>query len=124
MTQFFWSGIHGDVLHFCRLCNVFQRAGDKWGVTRAPLQQMELIDRPFKRVAVDVVEPITPASDSSKRCILTVIDYVTMYPDAVALARIRHDHCGRGLYSYVELAEEIICGQSPSGVTLCIFIFF
>ncbi len=79
MTQLFWPGIHGDVLCFCRSCDVCQRTADQGRTARAPLQQMELIDKPFKRVAVDLVGPIAPASNSGKRYIFTVIDYATRY---------------------------------------------
>ena len=49
---------------------------------------MEFIDRPFKRVAVDLVGTIALASDNGKLYILTVIDYETRYIEAVALSRI------------------------------------
>ena len=47
-----------------------------------------LTDWPFKRVAVDIVGPIEPRSDKKSRYILTMIDYVTRYPEAVALLSI------------------------------------
>ena len=50
----------------------------------------------LKRVTVNLVGPITPASDNGKRYILTVINYATRYPEAVALFEDRHYHCGRG----------------------------
>ena len=45
-----------------------------------------MISTPFKRVAVDIVDPIKPRSD--QKCIeavYTMIDYATRYPEAVAL---------------------------------------
>ncbi len=50
-----------------------------------PLQQMPLIDQLFKRVAVDLVGPINPVLGSGKRYILSLVDYATRYPEAVAL---------------------------------------
>ena len=45
---------------------------------------MPLIDTPFKRVALDIVGPTEPRSDKKSRYILTMIDYATRYPEAVA----------------------------------------
>ena len=49
---------------------------------------MPLIDTPFKRVAVDLVGPITPACERGHRYILTLVDYATRYPEAVPLKNI------------------------------------
>ncbi len=66
------------------ILSIMWRLPANWG----QLQQMELIDRPFKSVAVDLLGPMTPASDNDKRCILTVIDHATRYLEAAALSRI------------------------------------
>ena len=49
---------------------------------------MLIIDTPFKRVAVDLVGEIFPASSRGHRYILTVVDYATRYPEAVPLKNI------------------------------------
>ena len=49
---------------------------------------MPLIDTPFKRVAVDIVGPITPPSEAVHRYILTLDDYATRYPEAALLKKI------------------------------------
>ena len=56
--------------------------------TKVPLQKMPLIDQPFKRVAVDLVGPISPPSENGHQYILTLVDYATRYPEAIALKRI------------------------------------
>ena len=53
-----------------------------------PLGQMPLIDRPFKRVAVDLGGPIAPMTDRGNRYILTMVDYATRYPEATALKSV------------------------------------
>ena len=57
-------------------------------VTRVPMERMPLIETPFERVAVDIVGPIQPVSDSKNRYILTLMDYATRYPEAVPLPGI------------------------------------
>lgn len=49
---------------------------------------MPFIEVPFKRVAVDLVGPIQPATSKGNRYILTVVDFATRYPEAVALKGI------------------------------------
>ena len=38
---------------------------------KVPLEMMPLIDKPFKRVAIDLVGPISPPSEEGHRYILT-----------------------------------------------------
>jgi len=49
---------------------------------------MPIIGVPFQHIGEDLVGPIIPASSSGKRYILTVVDYVTRYLEAVALSGI------------------------------------
>ena len=58
LSNFYWPGVHGDVVRFCRFCDICQRTIEKGRNPKAPLQSMPLIDVPFKRVAIDLVGPI------------------------------------------------------------------
>ena len=87
-SHFYWPGMQADATRFCRSCDVCQRTLPKGKVTKVPLGRMPLIDTPFKRIAMDLVGPIHPASDRGHRYILTVMDYATRYPEAVALTNI------------------------------------
>ena len=57
-------------------------------VPKVPLQKMPLIDKPFKRVATDLVGPIRPPSEEGHRYILTLVDFATRYPEAVPIKTI------------------------------------
>ena len=46
---------------------------------------MPLTDVPFRRVAIDLIGPINPTTNEGHRYILTIVDYATRYPEAVAL---------------------------------------
>ena len=65
-TNFFWSRLHDVVTSFYRLCDVCQKMVPKGSVPRAPLKDMLLIDQPFKRVAIYLVEPIAPTGDKGQ----------------------------------------------------------
>lgn len=53
-----------------------------------PLGKMPVIDIPFLRVAVDLKGPIKPVTARKNRYILTIVDYTTRYPEAIALPNI------------------------------------
>ena len=95
--SFFWPGVCGDVARFCKSCDICQRTIRKGHVTKVPLGKLPLIDTPFKRVSVQLVGPIQPRSDRKSRCILTMIDYATRYPEAVALPSIETERVAEAL---------------------------
>ena len=75
------------------------------------MDQMPTIDIPFKRIAVDLIGPIFPVSESGNRYILTVVDYATRYPEAVALPSIETTRVAEALfdiYSRVGFPEEVL----------------
>ena len=72
---------------------------------------MPLIDTPFKRVAIYIVGPIEPRSDKKSRYILTMIDYATRYPEAVALPSIETERVAEALiamFSRVGIPSEML----------------
>ena len=72
-----------DVTSFCRSSDVCQKTTAKGSVPCVPLGDMPIIDMPFRRVAVDLVGPISPPSEKGHRYILTLVDYATRSPEAV-----------------------------------------
>lgn len=83
--KFMWPGMSSEVGRFCRSCDACQRTVDKGRVPKVKLGRMPIIDEPFKRVAVDIVGPLEPRASDGSRYILTIVDYATRYPEAVAL---------------------------------------
>ena len=76
-----------------------------------PLEKLPLVDKPFKRVAVDLVVPIHPPSEMGRRYILTLVDYTTRYPDALPPRSISTEEVAEGLvsmYSRLGVPEEIL----------------
>ena len=103
-----------DVTRFCHSCDVCQRTISKGRVPKVPLGKMPVIDTPFKRVAIDLVGEIFPASSRGHRYILTVVDFATRYPEAVALKNISTTAVAEALVSIfarVGIPEEILSDQ-------------
>ena len=95
---------------------IFDRTIQKGRITKVPLGKLPLIDTPFKRVAVDIVGPIEPRSERKSRYILTMIDYATRYPEAVALPGIETERVAEALvemFSRVGIPDVMLtdCGS-------------
>ena len=117
---FFWPGICGDVARFCKSCDICQKAIRKGRITKVHLGKLPLIDTPFKRVSVQLVGPIEPRSDEKSRYILTMIDYATRYPEAVALPSIETERVAEvliGMFSRVGIPSEMLI-EHESRVTI------
>nr|XP_034325279.1 uncharacterized protein LOC105323550 isoform X4 [Crassostrea gigas] len=97
LAEFYWPGVQSDVRRFCQSCDICQRTTPKGRTTKVPLGKMPLIDEPFKRVAVDLVGPIQPATDRGNRYILTLVDFASRYPEAVALKGIEAERVAEAL---------------------------
>jgi hypothetical protein len=115
VAEFYWPGVCVDVSRYCRSCDICQRTIAKGKVSKVPLGKMPLIDTPFKRVAVDIVGPIEPMTDRKNRYILTMVDYATRYPEAVALSSIETEKVAEALvdmFSRLGIPEEMLtdCG--------------
>ena len=112
ITQtFFWPGISKDVRRYCSTCDVCQRVGKRGDHPKARLSPMPVIEEPFSRVAVDLVGPLPNPSPSGKKYILTVVDYATRYPEAVALTNIQADTVASalvGIFTRVGFPQEIL----------------
>ena len=103
LTYFFWPGLHEDVANFCQSCDVCQKTVPKGSLPRAPSGDMPLIDQHFKKIAIDLVGPIVPASDKRHRNILTLVDYVTRYPEAVLLKNVDTETVAKALLDLYSL---------------------
>jgi len=122
LAAFYWPGILGDINRFCKSCDICQKTIPKGKVPKVPLQKMPLVDSPFKRVAIDLIGPIGPASEDGHRYILTLVDYATRYPEAVALKRIDTETVAEALvdmFSRLGIPEEILSDLGTQFVSDC-----
>jgi hypothetical protein len=116
MSQFYWPGIQGDVRRHCMSCDICQKTTPRGKVGKIPLGVMPLIATPFERVAVDLIGPLFPVTDRGNRYILTVVDYATRYPEAVALPRIETEYVAEALleiFSRVGVPKEMLSDLGP-----------
>ncbi len=111
ISEFYWPGCKSDIRRFCQSCKPCQLTVPKGRVAKVKLGRMPLMDTPFKRVAVDIIGPIFPASEKGNRFILTMVDYATRYPEAVALPSIETERVAEAIVdmiSRVGVPEEVL----------------
>ena len=84
------------------------------------------IKTPFKRVAVDLIGSIHQPSKEGHRYILTLVDYATRYPEAIALKSITTKVVAEALvtiynrYSRVGLPEKVRSDMGTQFTSECI----
>lgn len=115
-SDFYWPGAALDVRTYCRSCDVCQRMSQK-RTKPVPLVKMPIIDTPFSRISMDIVGPLTPMSADGHRYILTVIDWATGFPEAVALKSIDSISVSEALlaiFSRVGIPHTILSDQGTN----------
>ena len=105
LTNFYCLGIHQDVVSFFRSYDVCQKTVSKVRVAKVPLGKIKLMDLLFKRVAVDLIDLLMPASDKGHRYVLTLVDYAKRYPEAVPLKNIDTERVAEALLNLLYTVE-------------------
>ena len=95
-SRFSWPGVMQDIIRFVKSCITCQKHCNK--LPRLPVQQADIVDRPFDKVAIDIVGPLT-VTDNKYRYILTLIDTATRWPEAVPLREIRTTDVASALFN-------------------------
>ena len=119
---FYWPSIQGDVSRRCKSCDICQKMVNKGSVPKVLLEKMPLIDMPFKRVAIDLIGPISPPSKEGHRYILTLVDDTTRYPEAVPLKNIDTETVAEALvdiFSRLGIPEDILSDLGTQFVSDC-----
>ncbi|KYO35824.1 hypothetical protein Y1Q_0020553 [Alligator mississippiensis] len=84
-VNFYWPRIAQSVTDYCKSCETCQQKGKSGDKQRAPLQPLPIIDQHFQRVGIDIVGLLRHRTHRGKKYILTLVDFATQYPMAVAL---------------------------------------
>ena len=77
--QYYWKGMNKDIRKYianCALCRC-----NKAKVQQYPLQMTEIPDKPFDKIAIDLVTDCETSTSGNKH-ILTIIDHLTGWPEA------------------------------------------
>ena len=77
--QYYWKGMNKDIRKYIANCMLCHR--EKAKVQYYPLQMMEILDRPFDKIAIDLIMECYTSTSGIKH-ILTIIDHLTGWPEA------------------------------------------
>ena len=77
--QYYWKGMNKDIRKYIANCTLCDR--EKAKIQHYPLQMMEIPDRPFDKIAVDLITECDTSTSDNKH-ILTIIDHLTEWPKA------------------------------------------
>lgn len=98
-----------DVCQWCHSCTPCATQKPPAKKTVAPLTPLP-VEGPFDRAAVDIVGPLPQTHDGSKY-IIVFCDYLTTWPEALALPDTKADRIAR------VFVEEVNCLPSRSSST-------
>ena len=77
--QYYWKGMNKDIRKYITNCVLCQWKKAK--VQQYPLQMIEIPDRPFDKIAIDLVTECKTSTSGNKN-ILTIMDHLTGWPEA------------------------------------------
>ena len=86
--QYYWKGMNKDIRKYIANCTLCCR--EKAKVQTYPLQMTEISDRPFDKIAIDLVIECE-ASTSGNKHILTIIDHLTGWPEVSPILDLSAD---------------------------------
>ena len=77
--QYYWKGTNKDSWKYIANCTLCHR--EKAKIQHYPLQMMEIPDRPFGKIAIDLITECKTSTSGNKH-ILTIIDHLTGWQEA------------------------------------------
>ncbi|XP_037505621.1 uncharacterized protein LOC119381945 [Rhipicephalus sanguineus] len=117
LADFFWPGMHKDVENFVASCDICQKTTNRGSARKVPLERMPLVDTPFRKVAIDILCPLKPTTRRGNKYILTLVDYATRFPEAIALPSIESERVAEALlkiFSRVGVPEEMLSDRGSN----------
>ena len=80
--QYYWKGMAEDVKDYIQRCPACRQ--EKARLQSYPLHMTEIPDRPFNKIAMDLVTDFTESNKGNKH-ILTIIDLLMGWPEAIPI---------------------------------------
>lgn len=77
---------------------------------------MEIVNEPFKKIAIDIVGEL-PRTTTGYKYILTIVDYATRYPEAIPSRTTNAKAVAEALIQYfsrVSIPDEIVSDQGSN----------
>jgi transposase InsO family protein len=96
---FYWPGMRGDVEKYVGNCHDCQRLKPRHEF-KAPLGDVAEPIRAFELTAMDILGPF-PVTPSKNRYLLTFMDHLTRYAEAIPIPHITAQQCARAYATHI-----------------------
>ena len=98
LQRYYWPGIFTKVANYCQSCEVCQKSNPRHP-PKAKMMAIPLIEQLFRYIAMDIVGPL-PCTQRENQFILTICDYTTHYPEAIAMPSVEATRITKGVVSF------------------------
>ena len=115
LSHFYWPGLKGDVVKFCKSCHTCQVVG-KPNQRPSPAPLKPIPEELFSRILVDCVGPL-PKTRSGNQYLLTIMRANTRFPEAIP---VRNTKVVKALINFIGLPRHV---QSDQGSNFMSGIF-
>ena len=95
MSRFTWPGVTKDISNYVKPCEICQKHAMK--KPKLPLGKMEMVTKPFEKVAIDIIGPLSE-THKNNNYILTLVDFSTRWPEAVPLKMAKTENVAEALF--------------------------
>ncbi|BFZ03151.1 hypothetical protein BsWGS_06190 [Bradybaena similaris] len=118
--NFYWPDINNEVKKKCKSCAECQITRPEGKFPKATLQVTDIPSRPFEKVAIDIIGPMSVPSERGNLYILTLVDLCTRWPEAIPLRTITSEAVAEALlliFSRVGFPNTILSDNGPQFVS-------
>ena len=86
--QYYWKGMNKDICKYITNCALYKR--EKAGTQQYPLKMTDIPDRPFDKIAIDLVSDLNIPTSANQH-ILTIIAHLTGWLEAFSVPNKKVD---------------------------------
>ena len=97
--RFYWPGMRRNVEAYVQKCHTCQQTKPRHEF-RAPMGEVTEPTTPFEVTAMDVLGPF-PRTENGNRYLLTFMDHLTHYPEAIPIKQMTAEECARAYATHI-----------------------
>lgn len=120
--NFFWWGMYKHIANYIQSCvSCCERRGYN-PKNKAPLQRVEIANRPFEKIAMDAVGPL-PITNSGNKHVIVISDYFTRWVEAYPVRDLKTETVAFILEKFIcthGIPEHLLTDKGSSFLAGCI----
>ena len=108
--QHYWKGMNKDIHKYIINCALCKREKARTQIN--PLQMTDLLDRPFDKIAIDLVTDLSVSISGNQH--ILIIDHLTGWPEAFLIPNMKADTIVHFLSIITKLSKCAITSYCPT----------